>query len=351
MRAKTDKKSDATAFNAKITVKTADRESAVAPVVAVLLILAVLMTIISLYSAIYVPALKEQSEIEHLAGVEDTFLLFSSDIESAILTKSEGTVTRNVELGGGSVVLSPQKSGGIMEVKDDTPTWLCQIYKSNERIPENLMSQSSLVNFSYESVGNFWMDNGYLWDYGIVSLKTPYSSLTPIQYTTYDAAAEDIKKNGGIFKSFYDMDYSSTVYFVKDPGTGDLTGEVWEICKDITITGVTFKKGAEDYISGSGHATLKMDAKMEYRTANATELVFYINPDLFPPRTDNEILNSTGSVLTESIGLKLNEFKSKNFKNAKNYNYDKENHHFEVAFDPAIPVRLTVRNLILTISV
>ncbi|MBP5474874.1 MAG: hypothetical protein J6X83_01240, partial [Methanomicrobium sp.] len=256
MRAKTDKKSDATAFNAKITVKTADRESAVAPVVAVLLILAVLMKIISLYSAIYVPALKEQSEIEHLAGVEEAFLRFSSDIENAIITKSEGTVTRNVELGGGSVVLSPLKSGGIMDVKDDTPTWLSRVYKSNDRIPENLISESSLVNFSYESVGNFWMDNGYLWDYGIVSLKTPYSSVTPIQYTTYDAAAENLKKNGGIFKSFYDMDYSSTLYFVKDPETGNPTGEVLELCKDITITTVTFKKGAEDYISGSGHATL-----------------------------------------------------------------------------------------------
>ncbi len=346
MRAKTDKKSDATAFNAKITVKTADRESAVAPVVAVLLILAVLMTIISLYSAIYVPALKEQSEIEHLAGVEETFLKFSSDIESAILTKSEGTVTRNVELGGGSVVLSPLKSGGITEVKDASPKWIYEIYNSTYRGPETRMGQSSLVNFSYGAVGNFWMDNGYLWDYSIVSLKTPYSSVTPIQYTTYDAAADDIKKNGGIFKSMFDLDYTSGIEFEKDSG-GQLTGVTYQNCSEIVITVVTFEKGASDYKSGSGHATLKMDAKMKYLTTKTDELVICMNPDLFPPVNDNNLPNSAGVVLENAVGMKIYDFVTKDFRNLVGYGYDSG--AFTLYF--AAPVKVTVKHLILTISV
>ncbi len=347
MRAKTDKKSDATAFNAKITVKTADRESAVAPVVAVLLILAVLMTIISLYSAIYVPALKEQSEIEHLAGVEDAFLKFSSDIESAILTKSEGTVTRNVELGGGSVVLSPLKSGGIMEVKNETPTWTYKIYKDGYDAQENLIAQSLLVNFSYESVGNFWMDNGYLWDYGIVSLKTPYSSVTPIQYTTYEAAADDIKANGGIFRSMFDLDYLSNVVFEKD-GEGKLTGNTYLNCSEIIITAVTFEKGASDYTSGSGHATLKMDSKMEYQTISTGDLVITMNPDLFPPVNTDNLPNSAGDVLEYNIGKELDNLRNQGFANIGTFTYDPD-HVFRVHFNA--PVKVTVRNLILTISV
>ena len=85
-------------------------DEAIAPVVAGLLILAVIVTVLSVYFTTYVPSLKEEAEIEHLSSVEREFLSFSSDIENAVWQKTQGRLSRNIELGGGDVFLSSIKS-------------------------------------------------------------------------------------------------------------------------------------------------------------------------------------------------------------------------------------------------
>ena len=354
MRAKAET-SYATAYNAKSTAKSAvkpavnhaaksvDRESAVAPVVAVLLILAVLMTIISLYSAIYVPALKEQSEIEHLAGVEDTFLLFSSDIESTLISKKEGSITRKVDLGGGSVVLSPLKSGGIMEVKGSDPWRAYRIARADN----HTLGESALVDFSYDAVGNFWMDNGYLWDYGVLSLKTPYSSMTPLQYTTYDAAAADIKTNGGIFTPMFDLDYVSEIVFEKD-AKGNLTGVTYKNCTEIIFTVVTFDKNKNnDYVSGSGSAALKLDSKMNSGNTHTDRIFVDINTAL--KDSDNEVVKAADKVLVDTVLKKIEALEEQGFKNFAGYHYDENPRLYTLNFKS--PVKVTTRTLKLTISV
>ncbi len=321
----------------------ADRESAIAPVVAVLLLLAVVMTIISLYSALYIPTLKEQAEIEHLAGVEEAFLTFSSDIDSTLISKKEGSITRNVELGGGSVVLSPLKSGGVMEVKGADP-WL--LYRIDRGDGINL-GESTLVNFSYDAVGNFWMDNGYLWDYGIVSLETPYSSTTPLQYTTYDAAAADIKTNGGIFKPMFDADYVSEIVFEKN-GEGNLTGASHKNCTEIIFTVVTFNKNNNnDYVSGSGSAALKLDSKMTGKSTNTDTIYVRINTGL--KDSDNNVVKAADDVLVKTMRKKIEALDEQKFKNFAGYHYDENPRLYTLRFTS--PVKVTVRTLTLTISV
>ncbi len=333
-------------FNARVNarVNVADKydfESAVAPVVAVLLIMAVILTTISLYYAIFIPNLKEQSEIEHLSGVEDTILLFSSDIDNALLSKSEGTIKRNLELGGGNVILSPLKSGGVLKVSNTPEEWAYRLYNSSTANPSNLVSESSFVNITYEAVGNYWMDNSYVWDYGYVFLKTPYSSVTPLQYTTIDAVAEDINKTGGIFKSMFDLNYVTGIGFEKN-AQGNLTGNTYNTCPEITITTVTFEKGDNDYTSGSGHATLKMNSKLEYFTFNDTDVRIDINPDL---------AYSADDVLRKTVGQAFMNFNSQNFKNVVNLGYsgNPADPYYYMTFSD--PVKITVKNLILTISV
>ena len=94
-------------------------DEGIAPVVAMLLILAVIVTVMSVYFNTYVPSLKEESEIEHISSVEKEFLSFSSDLENAVWQKSEGRLSRSFELGGGDVFLSSIKSGGVLEVEED----------------------------------------------------------------------------------------------------------------------------------------------------------------------------------------------------------------------------------------
>ena len=59
------------------------KDDALAPVIAVMLILAAIVTFLSIYNAIYIPSMKESSEVEHLQNVESAFQHFSSDIDYA----------------------------------------------------------------------------------------------------------------------------------------------------------------------------------------------------------------------------------------------------------------------------
>ena len=59
------------------------RDDAIAPVIAAMLILAALVTFFSIWNAVYVPSMKESSEVGHLENVESAFQHFSSDIDYA----------------------------------------------------------------------------------------------------------------------------------------------------------------------------------------------------------------------------------------------------------------------------
>ena len=56
------------------------KDDGVAPVIAVMLILAVAVTFLAVFNGIYIPSLKQSAEIDHIQNVEAAFLKFSSDI-------------------------------------------------------------------------------------------------------------------------------------------------------------------------------------------------------------------------------------------------------------------------------
>ena len=54
------------------------KNDAVSPVVAFMLLLMIVVSFISVLNAYYIPSLKQQSEIEHLHNVEQSFLKMTS---------------------------------------------------------------------------------------------------------------------------------------------------------------------------------------------------------------------------------------------------------------------------------
>jgi len=76
-------------------------EDAVSPVVAAMLILAIVVTFFAAWNAMYVPSMKAQSEITHLKDVESGFLRFSSDIETATSLKKNMRMSEPIPLEGG----------------------------------------------------------------------------------------------------------------------------------------------------------------------------------------------------------------------------------------------------------
>ncbi|MBO7388011.1 MAG: carbohydrate-binding protein, partial [Methanomicrobium sp.] len=97
-----------------------ESEEAVSTVVAVMLILAILATCISVYTSTYVPGLKQQAEIMHSQSVEQAFLRFASGVDNIYGQKKSAKFSEPVVLGGGDVLLSSVKSGGMIEIHTDS---------------------------------------------------------------------------------------------------------------------------------------------------------------------------------------------------------------------------------------
>jgi hypothetical protein len=148
-------------------------DNALAPVIAVMLILAIGVTVFAVYTTTYLPGLKQQAEVGHIKEVETGFLKFSSDIDNAIaagknminagISNQPVEYSETIPLGGGDIIVNSMKSGGIVRIqRNESP-----VFKIT--INDNLYSNSSyLVNFSYNSTNNFWNDQGYTWERGNV---------------------------------------------------------------------------------------------------------------------------------------------------------------------------------------
>ncbi len=99
------------------------KEDALAPVIAVMLILAAIVTFLSIWNAIYVPSMKESAEIEHLHNVEESLEKFSSDIDYAASSHQNNLVfSEPDQLGGGDFMFNLLKSSGTLNVQNkDSP--------------------------------------------------------------------------------------------------------------------------------------------------------------------------------------------------------------------------------------
>lgn len=215
-------------------------EDALSSVVAIMLILAIIVTFISIYSSIYVPSLKEQAEIDHISEVEHAFLKFGSDIENAPLMKDKIILSEPVPLGGADILFNSVKSSGSLMVKQEDDPLVSVIRKTSDN--QYLINKTQLVNYSYCPSFSFWEKQGYIWQYGYTNV-TKNNLTTPLLYYDMEGVTDAAKKSN-FANNLISFDS------VRNITTGN--------CSSITITLVNFTAGKNNCVSGNGMGKLML---------------------------------------------------------------------------------------------
>ena len=153
-----------------------EKDDAVSPVIALMLILAILATCMAVYTTTYVPGLKQQDEITHTGEVKLAFMRFASDIDNVIAQGKPAVYTEVLELGGGDVPLSPTKSSGTIEIEEIK----IGTYQIGTETPLVLDG----VQITYTPSFTAWEKQGYLYQNGVVWI-TKDEKKTPAQLTLY----------------------------------------------------------------------------------------------------------------------------------------------------------------------
>lgn len=153
-----------------------EKDDAVSPVVALMLILAILATCMAVYTTTYVPGLKQQDEITHSGEVKLAFERFASDIDNVIAQGKPAVYTEVLELGGGDVPLSPTKSSGTVEINTSN----IGKYQTNSGSEQDLNG----IEISYLPSFTAWEKQGYLYKKGVVWI-TKDEKKTPAMLTLY----------------------------------------------------------------------------------------------------------------------------------------------------------------------
>ena len=151
------------------------KDDAVSPVIALMLILAILATCLAVYTTTYVPGLKQQDEITHSGDVRLTFERFASDIDNLIAQAKPAVYTEVLELGGGDVPLSPAKSSGTLTIEE---TVLGTYTIGGKK--ENLTGIRAVYLPSFTA----WEKQGYRYENGLVWV-TKEEKKTPAALTLY----------------------------------------------------------------------------------------------------------------------------------------------------------------------
>jgi hypothetical protein len=227
-------------------------DDAVAPVVAAMLILAVIVTFFAAWNAYFIPSMKEQSEITHIKQVETGFLKFSSDIETAASLKKKTRFSEPVPLGGGDFTFDPVKSGGILRIQgEDKGYLLLDVTNDSTMRPSNALR---MVNFTYQPVNNFWQEQGYTWSYGNVNV-TKGSLSTPLQYASMGEVPY------GITETLFDIE---TTPWVNDSAACSLV--------EIQMVNIT-PDSLHPMASGNGNAQLALESSVSTRGySNTTQM-------------------------------------------------------------------------------
>ncbi len=203
------------------------KDDALAPVVGMMLILAVIVTVLSLWNGIYLPGLKQQAEVEHLQQVEQGMVRIDSAIGDAMYYRHNGSLSVPIPLGGGDIMLNNLKSGGVLRIEqDENPAVTIDV----DGVPHDLY----VSNITYTPVSNFWIPQGYSWQYGYVNVSKNNRST---YLTLPDKVGETrIQFDDSFFRWF-------------DEGNGN-----------VTIECVNIIPGTPNITSGNGNANIKIEA-------------------------------------------------------------------------------------------
>lgn len=269
-------------------------EDALSSVVAIMLLLAIVVTFISIYSAVYVPSLKEQAEIEHIGEVEHAFLKFGSDIEKAASMKDEISLSETVPLGGGDVLFNPMKSSGSLMVRQENDP-LVSVTLGKSGISQVLKTQ--LINYSYHPSFSFWEKQGYVWRYGYINV-TKSDVETPLSYCEMKDVINAANYSG----------FASTLVSF-DAERNVTSGN--NNCSAVRINLVNFIAGEHNYVSGNGMGKLmlRVNDSVTYRSL-PEDLAIRVNKDLALSEFSTRINQKTRRELEEMSNAygNINEF-------------------------------------------
>jgi len=163
----------------------------VSTVVATILILGIIVTVISVLNAYYLPSVAAEFEIKHMKEVQDRFFRIASEIRSG------ENATVEIPLGSGRVpVVSSLSSSG-------------EIIVSNAGRMNITLTNLTNVNESYNGSGsmkfsssnNFWLDQEYIFENGAVILDQSNRALmrlTPFEMNEIRLNLFTIENNDSI---------------------------------------------------------------------------------------------------------------------------------------------------------
>lgn len=251
-----------------------EKDDAVSTVIAMMLILGIIATLLAIYSATYLPGLKQQSEIEHSRDVANAFARFGSDIDYVISHKKPARFSEPFSLGGGDVLLSPVRSSGLVAIGEERP--LVNVTVTNQT-GGMMTGNTSLVNVSYAPSFTSWEPQGYRWEYGFVAVTK--DDVAVPQSSRYNNISEARAGSGVFLRSFVDMSRSGN-----------------EI--EITVVNLTRKEDGF-FITGSGIATLGVNATVSEPTTlkDVTQIVF----ENCTSGSDDRVSEMMGEIL-ETLG-------------------------------------------------
>ncbi|HWQ64069.1 MAG TPA: hypothetical protein VN429_06595, partial [Methanospirillum sp.] len=222
------------------------KDNAVSPVIAFMLLLMIIVSFISVLNAYYIPSLKQQAEVQHLHSVEESFSKMSSDILQVLSFRQNMTMKEPVELGGGDILLSSLRSSGYLEVntslRDTSPSHI-DISLNSKPVMESHVNSSKIL---YRPVGNFWVNQGYEWEDGVLNV-TKGNRKTYLEYT------DDTGKIPGEEKERYYKMYAPRIDLKTTPPT--IRIDLVQI-EDI---------GRNRSMSSNGAATIWIEMKESYQ--------------------------------------------------------------------------------------
>jgi len=294
-------------------------DRAVAPVVAAMLLLAVLVTFLSAYNAVVIPSLKQQAEVEHLHAVEESFLAFGSDMTTAAALKQDMHLSKRIPLGGGDMILDPVRSGGTLRVIEDPGGPVANVTLNGTPYHCNL------TRFSYTPMDNFWRDQGYAWQYGYTNV-TDGVLQTPLEYTDMEEVRKGAKTSG----------FAGSLIGIEHEGAGGN-------CTAVRISLVTFEPGEDNLASGNGIGTLSLDATVEEIPINMTadpKMEVAVNTALPVP------LNTS---LWENCNTTLHEM-NKTYNNIENCTFSSEDGAVTLSFADGQAPGVTLRRVWVVVS-
>ena len=187
------------------------KDDAVSPVIALMLILAILATCMAVYTTTYVPGLKQQDEITHSGEVKLAFERFASDIDNVIALGKPAVYTEVLELGGGDVPLSPTKSSGTIEIETK------EIGKY--QIEGGAETALNGIEVRYTPSFTAWEKQGYVYKNGVVWItKDEKRTPSTLKWYTVD---DGLKQENKTIETWYSPTVSDTVLIIPQFFIGD----------------------------------------------------------------------------------------------------------------------------------